>query len=238
MKARIATALAILALSTVALSPATAQQPQALPTLDAAETTISAAAAATLPALDSPTVTTTAAPETEPQQPEPQPITEPQPTTAEPQPEPATLPTITVDPTPITVDPTPTAVDPYSGNPIVDCEAQGLITAEDATCVSSSFYAPEPVCQEDEPCWNCETMGNKVCGAGIGETVDDFLSRVCDGPKLGDAYAGIMRNCYYQEARTLAPNSAYMGSGSTADPAATYWIPSQRYDGIIHSFRD
>lgn len=21
-----------------------------------------------------------------------------------------------------------------------------------------------PVCQEDEPCWDCETMGNRVCG--------------------------------------------------------------------------
>lgn len=23
---------------------------------------------------------------------------------------------------------------------------------------------PPQTCQEDEPCWDCETMGNKVCG--------------------------------------------------------------------------
>jgi hypothetical protein len=23
---------------------------------------------------------------------------------------------------------------------------------------------PEPVCQEDDPCWDCETMGNRICG--------------------------------------------------------------------------
>lgn len=22
----------------------------------------------------------------------------------------------------------------------------------------------EPSCMEDEPCWDCETMGNRVCG--------------------------------------------------------------------------
>jgi hypothetical protein len=80
-------------------------------------------------------------------------------------------------------------------------------------------------------------MGNKICGAAAGETTDDFLSRVCDGPKLGDAYAGIMRNCFWQEATALAPNNVYLGSGFTGDPAAAYIIPSQRYAGIIHSFQ-
>lgn len=32
------------------------------------------------------------------------------------------------------------AVDPYSGNPIVDCEARGLVTAEDYSCVSVDFW--------------------------------------------------------------------------------------------------
>lgn len=27
-----------------------------------------------------------------------------------------------------------------------------------------SGSAPQVACQEDEPCWNCETMGNGVCG--------------------------------------------------------------------------
>lgn len=24
--------------------------------------------------------------------------------------------------------------------------------------------SPTPACQEDQPCWNCSTMGNGVCG--------------------------------------------------------------------------
>lgn len=26
----------------------------------------------------------------------------------------------------------------------------------------------QPVCQEDESCWNCHTMGNRICGVGKG----------------------------------------------------------------------
>ena len=25
-------------------------------------------------------------------------------------------------------------------------------------------FSPTPACQEDMPCWSCETMGNGVCG--------------------------------------------------------------------------
>lgn len=25
-----------------------------------------------------------------------------------------------------------------------------------------------PQCQEDQPCWNCHTMGNRICGPGRG----------------------------------------------------------------------
>lgn len=25
---------------------------------------------------------------------------------------------------------------------------------------------PAPVCQEDEACWDCRTMGNRICGPG------------------------------------------------------------------------
>lgn len=38
------------------------------------------------------------------------------------------------------------AVDSYSGNLIVDCAAQGLVTAEDHTCVPASFYSNTPDC--------------------------------------------------------------------------------------------
>ena len=26
---------------------------------------------------------------------------------------------------------------------------------------------PPAVCQEDEPCWDCETMGNRICGPTV-----------------------------------------------------------------------
>ena len=51
------------------------------------------------------------------------------------------------------------AVDPYSGNPIVDCAAQGLVRVEDYSCVPLSFNAPEagtdapfvfPACDEED----------------------------------------------------------------------------------------
>lgn len=48
---------------------------------------------------------------------------------------------LVIAPAPVVV-PAP-AVDPYSGNPIVDCAALGLVTAEDFSCVSPTFYAPE-----------------------------------------------------------------------------------------------
>jgi hypothetical protein len=43
---------------------------------------------------------------------------------------------------PAPVQPATPAVDPYSGNPIVDCAAQGKVRAEDYSCVPATFYAP------------------------------------------------------------------------------------------------
>lgn len=31
-----------------------------------------------------------------------------------------------------------------------------------------TWGAPEP-CHEDQPCWDCRTMGNRICGVEIGE---------------------------------------------------------------------
>ena len=36
------------------------------------------------------------------------------------------------------------------------CEPEGRIGPVDTT--------PDPVCYEDEPCWDCDTMGNRTCG--------------------------------------------------------------------------
>lgn len=54
--------------------------------------------------------------------------------------------------------------------------ALGLIALASLACGQAAEGTPpttykEPTphqqrlaCQEDEPCWDCETMGNKVCG--------------------------------------------------------------------------
>jgi hypothetical protein len=47
--------------------------------------------------------------------------------------------------------------------------AGGLLACEPERpeAVSPDVLAP---CLEDEPCWDCETMGNRICGPGKGET--------------------------------------------------------------------
>jgi len=48
-----------------------------------------------------------------------------------------------------------------------------------SSCVLGlACQGPEPMtkpeklpCQEDEPCWDCETMGNLICGMERGTTV-------------------------------------------------------------------
>lgn len=239
MKARLASVLAILALSTAVLSPATAQQPQTLSAAETTEHSITAESTAILPALDSPAVTTTAA-ATLPAE---------EPATATTQPSEATAdPSLTVDPVPAPVasEPLP-AVDPYSGNPIVDCEAQGLITAEDHTCVPASFYAsatePQPeateptteVCQEDEPCWDCATMGNKICGASAGQSLDQWLAETCTA---STTHPGVVRHCHYLEATYLFPSFKYLGSGTEPHTCATYWTRSTKDEEVIHSYTD
>jgi len=53
-----------------------------------------------------------------------------------------------------------------------DCEARGLITAEDYSCVGKPFYKGSKkgskAVQEDQAGWSCTTMGNHVCGPKSG----------------------------------------------------------------------
>jgi hypothetical protein len=37
-----------------------------------------------------------------------------------------------------------------------------LIVAAFALVMATSSHKPR--CEEDEACWNCQTMGNKICG--------------------------------------------------------------------------
>lgn len=86
----------------------------------------------------------------------------------------------------------PVVVDPYSGNPIVDCGAQGLVTAEDASCVPATFYT-EPV------------------AGSTADTVPADSSQL----QLGDAWAGV--GMYYLREEGLALNlPGYIGTQDAA----------------------
>lgn len=42
-----------------------------------------------------------------------------------------------------------------------------------ATACTRPYFVPAPattavVCHEEEPCWDCHTMGNRICGPGRG----------------------------------------------------------------------
>lgn len=63
--------------------------------------------------------------------------------------------------------PTPAPTDAYSGNPIVDCEAQGMVTAEDFSCVPQSFYEVPAEPAEDDPDFDCRIHGNHICGVEV-----------------------------------------------------------------------
>lgn len=37
----------------------------------------------------------------------------------------------------------------------------------DSPTTTTTTAPPAPPCQEDEPCWDCHTMGNLICGEGV-----------------------------------------------------------------------
>jgi hypothetical protein len=127
--------------------------------------------------------------------------------------------------------------------PVQSCESQGLLTAEDLSCVPASFYEepitapvvelvqPEPVVEtspaprieEDEEGWNCLTMGNQLCGVPLSDVADAWAS--FDGV----AVAGVV-------GQSVGFRVDYVGTtGATSLPG--YWVvPSQNYAGTSHVF--
>jgi hypothetical protein len=47
---------------------------------------------------------------------------------------------------------------------LLDHHYVSLQTKVKGDCVPPVTTTTPPVCYEDEPCWNCETMGNRICG--------------------------------------------------------------------------
>jgi len=42
--------------------------------------------------------------------------------------------------------------------------AAALLTGAAATSPAAASRRPAVPCQEDQACWNCHTMGNRICG--------------------------------------------------------------------------
>lgn len=53
--------------------------------------------------------------------------------------------------------------------------------------------APAPQCQEDQPCWDCETMGNRICGETMGPPMETYLEAYdwCDAEYGNDSEEAI-----------------------------------------------
>jgi hypothetical protein len=146
----------------------------------------------------------------------------------------------------------PNYVSPYAPKGIpatAPTESETVVAA--ATAEPESYPAPSaepntPACIEDEPCWQCDTMGNGICGnpvclAANLFTIDD--SGTCGAVPAGltpeelraDAlYEFNSRNTVYEEWLLAAFEKTYIGFGSTLQP--THIIRSSTYPGVVHYF--
>ncbi len=79
------------------------------------------------------------------------------------------------------------------GDTVGACEVVPDTTTTTTTTTVPDVQTPT-VCHEDEPCWDCETMGNKICGPGAGPP-DDSHSH--DPPPLPreHSHEGLILQC-------------------------------------------
>lgn len=59
---------------------------------------------------------------------------------------------------------------------------------EPNTLAADALEAARNACQEDDPCWNCETMGNRVCGTTTTEAPTTTSAPVIDERALDLAW--------------------------------------------------
>lgn len=82
-----------------------------------------------------------------------------------------------------------------------------------------------PECQEDMPCWECKTMGNKVCGATALERVEAWGAF-----RTSDIPADVLREAF---------RVTYMGTampGIDFPPSSYVTIPSSITANTVHVF--
>jgi hypothetical protein len=101
--------------------------------------------------------------------------------------------------------------------------------AEDGSCVNPNFWDAAPVssvCEEDMPCWDCKTMGNRLCGANPVERVvawGKFNTSTLPAETLGTGF-----------------RVDYLGTampGIDFPPADHLTIPSSITVNTVHVFR-
>jgi hypothetical protein len=130
-------------------------------------------------------------------------------------------------------------------------EPDAPATAEPTAPATDESYPAPPAsyeCVEDEPCWDCATMGNLICGNPICE--QQFLFTVtpdgeCSETPIGYTKEQVRLDALYEfngQQEDASPvveslfNDAYAGSSALGARVYRY-IPSSRIPGVIHAFK-
>lgn len=160
---------------------------------------------------DTTTITTTQAPAPLP---EPTPALPPAPVEEQPTTDP-------VEPAPTTVEEQPTAaptednLDSYPAPPPVIPATPTAPTANDSNPDAGA------TCLEDEPCWDCNTMGNRICGKGEAialsgyPDLDTFNARY-----IGVFKVGLQREGYRYVQSVVSPEYSYVFIMTVAETCA------------------
>ena len=72
--------------------------------------------------------------------------------------------------------------------PVVTTTTTPATTSTPATTTTqpaASTSTAAPACQEDEPCWDCTTMGNQICGPTTTTIVSDIVDPVVVSTTVG-----------------------------------------------------
>jgi hypothetical protein len=73
-----------------------------------------------------------------------------------------------------TATPSATPTETATPEPQAEAETANLASVPQAQApvvpqaVAPKAQAPQTICEEDEPCWDCRTMGNRICGPVAG----------------------------------------------------------------------
>jgi hypothetical protein len=74
--------------------------------------------------------------------------------------------------------------------------SSGLVASGIGLSVAVATDSPSAEqCEEDQACWNCDTMGNHVCGQSL--TISEEAAESCEDPAVVAEFAdGDVERCY------------------------------------------